>query len=136
MRSLYRSSFVAATFALLFTLAGASSANAQSIPVAEAQAFMGSWALALDAQGQAFAMDLNVTSDAGNVAAEMVSEMGTQKITTIAKNEAKLVLSFSADMQGQAIPIAITLTPTAAGVDAEMNVAGGMFVAQGKGTKK
>jgi len=136
MRSLYRISFVAATFALLLALASVSSANAQTIPVAEAQTFLGSWVLALEAQGQAVAMDLNITDDAGNVAAEVVSPMGAQKISKIARNEAKLLLSATMDLQGQAIPISILLTPTDAGVDVEMNVAEGMFVAQGKGTKK
>ena len=133
MNGFFRSFAVAA---LAIGLVGAARVEAQSVPVAEAQAFMGAWTLAVDAQGQAFEMGLAITDEGGNVAAEVSSELGAQKISQITKNADKLVLSYSMDAQGQQIPIVITLTPTAAGLDAALDFAGGMFQAAGKGTKR
>ena len=137
MRNLSRIFALYLALGLLVVSAGVASAQTpSSIPVQEAQAFMGSWTVAVDAQGQAIEMTLDVTDDAGNVAAEVGSEMGTTKVTQISKNAEKLVLSYSMDAQGQAIPIIITLSPTDAGLDAELDFAGGMFTATGKGTKR
>lgn len=128
-------SFALVAAALAVGLAGVSRTEAQ-VPVADAQAFIGGWTLAVDAQGQAFQMGLNITNEGGNVAAEVNSELGSQKVSQISKNADKLVLAYSMDAQGQQIPIVITLTPTAAGLDAALDFAGGMFTAAGKGTKR
>ena len=131
--------FFAACLALGLLAVSANVANAQAqntIPVSEAQPFMGAWTIAVDAQGMTFNMDLDVTDEGGNVAAQVSSEMGTTKVTRISKSADKLVLGFSMDAQGQMIPVVITLSPTAAGFDAELDFAGGMFMASGKGTKR
>lgn len=136
MRTFARSTFVAFVFALLATAAGISTADAQSVPAGEAANFMGTWAVEIDAQGQVFQMDVNISEAEGNVAAEVSSEMGADKVSNISKSAEKLVLSYMMNAQGQIVPVRISLTPTDAGVDAEVDFADGMFIAQGKGTKK
>ena len=56
-------------------------------------------------------------------------------ISNVSKSGEKLVLSYTMDAQGQSIPVKVSLTPTDAGLDAEMDFADGMFTAAGKGTK-
>jgi hypothetical protein len=145
MRKMTRFSF-ALTFALVAGAAGVNSAAAQTtaaapaaaatINASDAQGFLGKWGFALDAQGQAFALDLNITDEAGKVAAEISSEMGTSKVSSIVKNADKLVLTYSMDAQGQQIPVAITLAQAEGGLNADFDFAGGMFMLSGKGTKK
>jgi hypothetical protein len=136
MRALSRVGLTLAAFTLTVGAFATSSAQAQTIPVAQAQGFMGAWTLAIDAQGQTFEMGLNITDESGNVAAEVSSEMGSQKVSKVAREAEKLVLSYSMDAQGQAIPVVITLTPADAGLNASLDFAAGMFTASGKGTKK
>ncbi len=121
--------------AAMLAFAGVSRADAQ-VPVAEAQAFLGAWAVSIDAQGQTLAMTVNITEESGNVAAEVTSDLGSQKVSQISKNAASLVLTYSLDAQGQLIPIVMTLAPTDAGLDATLDIAGGMMTAAGKGTKR
>ncbi len=125
--------FALAIVALAF--AGVSRAEAQ-VPVADAQAFLGAWTVSIDAQGQTLAMSVNITNEGGNVAAEVGSDLGNQKVSQISKNADKLVLTYSLDAQGQVIPIIMTLAPTDAGLDATLDIAGGMMTAAGKGTKR
>ncbi len=134
---------VASVFLALFVVAATGgvstgAAQATSISVTEAQAFMGSWAIALDAQGQAFVMNLDLTNADGNVAAEINNEMmpGATKASRIEKNGANLVLNFSMEAEGQQFPVVMTLTPADDALNASVDFAGGMFVAAGKGTKK
>jgi hypothetical protein len=136
MRALSRVGFTLAAVTLTVGAFATSSAQAQTIPVAQAQGFMGAWTLAIDAQGQTFEMGLNITDEGGNVAAEVSSEMGSQKVSKVAREAEKLVLSYSMDAQGQAIPVVITLIPADAGLNASLDFAAGMFTASGKGTKK
>jgi hypothetical protein len=130
-------------FALAATLAalsfGVSDVAAQtSVPTAEAQAFLGNWAVALDVDGQAFTMNLAIQDANGNLAAEVNSPLRTEpaKVNNIAKSEGNLVLSYSMDAQGQAIPVVLTLTPDGPALNAKIDLAGGMMVANGRGTKQ
>jgi hypothetical protein len=119
---------------------GATTGAAQetSVSVADAQAFLGSWAVALDAQGQTFVMDLNITDADGNVAAEVSNEMmpAATKAQRISKNGENLVIAFSMEAEGQQFPVVMTLTPEADALNASVDFAGGAFVSTGKGTKK
>lgn len=109
-----------------------------SIPSSEAQPFLGTWSVALDANGQAFTMDVTIQDVEGNVAAEVGSPMGgaASKVGRIAKNEGKLVLSYSMNAEGQEFPVVMTLTPEGAEMNAVVDFAEGMFVANGRGTKQ
>jgi hypothetical protein len=116
----------------------ASAQDAAPVPVADAQAFLGKWAVALDAQGQVFTMNVNIQDSEGNVAAEVTSDMAPEavKAEKVAKAGENLVLTFSIDAQGQIVPMVMTLTPATDGLDANVDFAAGMFVTTGKGTKQ
>lgn len=124
-----------AALALVAVVAGASQVEAQSsIPTADAQAFVGAWAVNVDAQGQTFTMNLNIKDSSGSLAADVTADqMGSQVVETISKNGESLVLAYEAEAQGQVFPIKITLSPAG---DAQIDVADGMFTAAGKGTKQ
>ncbi|MDR0788275.1 MAG: hypothetical protein LBG44_10495 [Gemmatimonadota bacterium] len=116
--------------------AGTHAAQAQ-VSAADGAAFVGQWAVALDAQGQTFVLNLDITNQGGNLAAQVSSDMTpTAQAESIKKSGDKLVLSYTLDAQGQSVPLALTLSPTSAGLDATMNVADGMFTADGKGTRR
>ena len=141
MASLPRILLALSVLALPGTAWDAQTASAQTsapVPAADAQAFLGDWALAIDAQGQTFTMDLGIEDSGGNVAAEVSSEMGPQpvKAERISKSGENLVLAFSIDAQGQVVPMVLTLTTTADGLNANVDFAAGMFVTTGKGTRK
>lgn len=133
---------IPAAFALVFAIVGVSTASAQAEPAtisaSDAQAFMGAWAVEIDAQGQLFVMNLDVKTEDGNVAAELTNEMmpGVTKAEKVARSGDDLVLSFTIDAQGQIVPMVMTLTPAGEELDAEVDFAGGMFFANGKGKKR
>ena len=116
----------------------ASAQDAAPVPVADAQAFMGKWAVALDAQGQTFTMNVDIQDAEGSVAAEVTSDMAPEavKAEKVAKSGENLVLTFSIDAQGQVVPMVMTLTPASDGLNADVDFADGMFVTTGKGTKQ
>ncbi|MEX2583699.1 MAG: hypothetical protein WD766_10520 [Gemmatimonadota bacterium] len=116
----------------------APAASAQApVPASEAQAFLGNWAVALDAQGQTFVLDINIQDAGGNVAAEVSSEMGgATNVEEISKSGENLVLNYDMEAQGQQVPVEITLTAADEGLDARVDFADGMFQTTGKGTRK
>ncbi len=115
----------------------AAAAQAAPLPVAEAQAFLGNWALALDAQGQAFPLNVDIKDVGGNVAADVSSDMTpSAQAQSISKSGERLLISFSMDAQGQQVPVVITLTPEAEALNASVDFAGGMFVMAGKGSRR
>jgi hypothetical protein len=66
-----------------------------SLPVAQAEGFMGDWQLNVDFQGQEIAMAMSVVDEGGFVAATVVSPQGNQRITDITRTDAGLDLAFS-----------------------------------------
>jgi hypothetical protein len=129
-------------FAVIMVVSlGSGQASAQDAPAvraADAQAFLGSWAVALDAQGQTLTMNVNIQDAEGNVAAEVSSDMAPEvvKAERISKAGDNLVLRFSMAAQGQQFPMVMTLTPEAEALNASVDFADGMFVTTGKGTKR
>lgn len=110
----------------------------ETIPAAEAQAFLGAWSVALDAQGQAFVMNLDIRDADGDVAAEVSNDMmpGASPASRISKSGNDLVLTFTIDAQGMTVPMVMTLKPAGDAFDANVDFADGMFVAAGKTTKR
>lgn len=108
-----------------------------SLDTAEAEAFVGNWDLEVMSDMGGGTMDLSIVDQGGKVAVEMGSaEMGgTQEVTDVAKVGDALHLTMELDMQGQVFPIVVVLNTTDAGLDVNVDVADGMFVAQGTGTR-
>jgi len=113
-------------------------AVAQSqLDVAQAEAFMGEWVVTIDSDFGTFSFGLDLTDQAGKVAATMSSpEMGgSQEITDITRSDEALVLSFEANAQGQFFPVALTLSPNGEDLDVYFEVGTGEFSASGVGTR-
>jgi hypothetical protein len=127
---------IAGAYVAVASSVGAADLAGQSIPAADAQAFLGIWAVAIDAQGQTFTMDVAIEELQGNVAAEISSELGTSQVQRISKTGENLVLSYSIDVQGQQVPVVMTLTTAAEGLNANIDFADGMYETTGKGTRK
>ncbi|HUF77163.1 MAG TPA: hypothetical protein VMM35_12835, partial [Longimicrobiales bacterium] len=109
-------------------------ASAQSqLDVAEAQAFLGEWVVDMQTDFGPFTMNLDVTDQAGKVAASMGSpEMGgPQPVTDITKSEESLLLRFSTDAQGQMIDVEVALVPNGESLEVYFDVGQGQFSATG-----
>ena len=114
-----------------------STASAQSqLDTAEAQAFVGSWDLAITSEMGPFNIDLEIADRGGKVAAVMgTPEMGSQEVTDITRQGENLLLRYEFNQQGQIIPISLTLTPQGEALGAAVNVGDGMFTATGTATR-
>jgi hypothetical protein len=105
---------------------------------ADAAKFIGAWTLGLDTPQGAMSMNLTLKDNAGSVAGSLTSDIApdAQAITDITKDGDKLVLRYSMDFQGQAIPAQITLVPAGDKYTASFDFAGGQFVMDGTAVKK
>jgi hypothetical protein len=122
---------------LAAALPGAASSQS-ALNVSDAQAFMGSWTLAMTSQMGDFSMGLEFTDMAGKLGATLdFPDAGmNQSITDISKDGENLVLAFVGEAQGQSFDAVVTLTPTAAdAVDVYFDIAAGAFAMTGTGTK-
>ena len=104
----------------------------------DAAPFIGDWTLALEGPNGPATFGLAVKAEQEKVSAELVSEaMGAQTITSIAKAEKALVLSYSFTYDGNNVDAAIRLTPASDGkMAAQIDFAGGAYVMTGTATKK
>ena len=114
-----------------------STASAQSqLDTAEAQAFVGSWDLAITSEMGPFNIDLEIADRGGKVAAVMgTPEMGEKEVTDIKRQGETLLLRYEFNQQGQIIPISLTLTPQGEALGAAVNVGDGMLTATGTATR-
>jgi hypothetical protein len=104
---------------------------------ADVTALVGDWALAMDSPMGPSTTNLTLRVDTGKVVADVSSDMIPKTtVSDITKSGAALVLKYSIDFQGQAVPIILTLTPKGDGLAANFDFAGGMFQMDGVGTKK
>jgi hypothetical protein len=126
-----------ATAALVLTV-GLSSVAAQGLGSADAAKYMGGWTLGLDTPQGAMAMNLTLKDNAGKVAGTITSDIAPDPVavTDITKNGDKLVLKYDLDVQGQSIPVVITISPDGDKWTASFDFAGGQFVMDGTAAKK
>jgi len=130
-------SWKSGVIALLAAVVLPAVANAQGVAVADAAAFIGSWTVTLDTPQGAMPMDINVKDADGKVAGEIGSDMmGLVAVTDITKSGENLVFRYSLDMQGNQVPIQITLIPDGANMKFALDAAGGQFYLEGPATKK
>ena len=105
-----RMSSLVKVVALTVVLGYPSLSGAQVAP-ADAQAFMGSWAIDVNTPAGPISVDLTVTEANGAVAAEVGG--GTTggpmaAVSEITKNGSSLVMKYEADVQGAVTPITLT----------------------------
>jgi hypothetical protein len=129
-----------ATFPALEVRADVSTIERPSpqVSATDAAPFIGDWALALEGPNGPATFGLAVKAEQEKVSAELVSDvMGTQPITSIAKADKALVLSYSFTYDGNNVDAAIRLTPASDGkMAAQIDFAGGAYVMTGTATKK
>lgn len=107
----------------------------EAVPVADAQTFLGQWTVPFETPQGALSMTIHVEDADGDVAARVVSEMGTQAVDTVTKDGDNLVLSYAVDFGGQSAPVALTLQPAGEQLRASMSFADGQFVLDGTATR-
>jgi len=117
-------------------LPGAVAAQSQ-LDTSQAQAFLGNWTISMQTDMGPFSFGLAIADQGGKVAATMSSPElgGNQSITDISRDEAYLVLAFTADAQGQQFPVTVSLEPNGDNLDVYFDVADGMFSATGTAVK-
>jgi hypothetical protein len=134
MRSIVRLAFALAVIPAVAPFI-VSEAAAQ-VPTAEARPFIADWNLALEGDMPA-TIRVNITDNAGTVAAVVTGIEGRDTpVTTITKAGENLVLSYNTSIQGQAVPIRITLTPEGENLKGNLDLAGGMMTMPGTATKR
>jgi hypothetical protein len=112
-------------------------AAAQSITAADAAPFLGAWTLVLETPQGSMPMTVSVKNTDGKITGEMGSDqLPTQASTSVSKDGASLVLKYSFDFQGQAIPAALTLTPAEGKMNFALDFADGQFMLSGEATKQ
>ncbi len=124
--------------AAVLVAVGAGRTRAQEpLAAADAAAFLGAWSLGLETPQGSTTMDLQLKDDEGKVKGTIASDMmPEQPITDISKDGDSLVLAYSLDFQGQAIPVKIVLVPEGDSWKASFDFADGQFVMDGTATKK
>lgn len=124
---------------VLLATAVPGAASAQSaLNASEAQAYLGSWTLAMTSDMGNFNMGLALTDMAGKVGAVLdFPDAGmNQEITDVTKSGESLVLAFVGEAQGQTFDAVMTLEPTGPNaVDVYFDIAAGAFAMTGTGTK-
>ncbi len=112
--------------------------SAAQVTAADAAPFIGEWTLALQGPNGPGAFDLTVKVEKEKVVGEITNaEVPTQAITDVTKADKSLVLAYSFDYQGNAVPAVVSLTPAADGkMSAQIDFAGGAYVMSGTATKK
>jgi hypothetical protein len=125
-----------AAFALAVALPVAASAQS-SLDTSQAQAFLGSWSVSFESPQGELVLDMVISDSSGKVAASIGAEImgGMQDVTNISRSGDNLVLRYEIDAQGQMAPVALTLVPDGAALNASMDFADGMFVMDGVATK-
>lgn len=114
----------------------ATSKGAAQVPAAEARAFIGDWNVAVQGE-MPTTIRVNISENEGYVAAVVTGMEGNNTtVQNISKSGENLVLRYDTSIQGQQLPIAITLTPDGDGLRANLDLAGGMMVVPGRGTKR
>ena len=114
-----------------------------SISVAAAQVpsditrFLGNWALALESPQGTMTLNLTLKEENGKLQGSIRSEAvpDPQAITDIAKTGASLVLRYTRDLQGQMIPVKLTLTPDGDKTKVSFEL-GEVIALTGTGTRK
>jgi hypothetical protein len=116
--------------------APAAAAAPAAVTPADAKPFLGDWAIAGESQMGPFVVNLSIKEEAGKVAATISSEIQPPTaVTDITKTANGLLLRYSFDYEGNAIPALLTVAMKADKLDALFSFADGAFEMGGVGTK-
>ena len=111
--------------AMLVLAPAAFAQEASELDVSEAEAFMGMWSVSLESPQGPFDYALDLTDVASKVGATLNNDfLGEATVTDITKSGDDLNLKWEGDMQGQVVPLTLTLTPDGDGLKASLDFAG------------
>ena len=114
---------------------GAADVEAAGLPASEADGFLGAWTVELQTGQGLVALNLDIRDEGGEVAATITSDaMGDQEVSEISKTGDDLYLKWETEMQGQLMPLTLSLTPDGEGLKVSLDMAG-MMQMEGTGSR-
>ena len=121
-----------------FAAPAQAAAAAPTIAPADLAPFLGEWTLALSGPNGPATMVLSVRTEKDKPAADLTSEaMPKQSISDFSMSDKSLVMGYSFTYEGNPVSAVIYLTPVLdAGMNAQIDFAGGAYVMNGTATKK
>ena len=103
--------------------------EASDLDVSAAEGFMGDWNLTLQTDQGDFVMSLELEDASGKVKGTITNDFsGATNVTDISTADDNLVLKYSADMQGQSVPVQVTLKPDGNNLDVAFDFDGQFFI--------
>ena len=122
--------------AVAFAQTPAAAAAPAALTPADAKPYLGDWTINGESQMGPFVIALSIAVDEGKVGAVISSEIqAPTPITDITKAGNGLVLRYSFDFDGNAIPAVLTIATKEDKLDALFSFADGAFEMGGVGTK-
>jgi hypothetical protein len=128
----------AVAIALVGALVAPVQASAQSeLDVAQAQAFLGSWVIAMETDFGPMTINMSIVDQSGKVAASVGSpEMGGMvDVTDITRSGENLVLRYDIDAQGQLVDVSMSLAPDGENLATVIEAAAGQFMTTAVATR-
>ena len=114
-------------------------ASDATIPVAGAEAFLGTWTVNVNGDTGPVTLQVAFTNNEGRLAVRISGGAdGTEgrTIQRISKgSDGALQVAYSLAIQGQAVPSVLTLTPQGATTTATISLAGGQLILRGDAKK-
>ena len=113
-------------------------ASAQSeLDIAEAQAFLGSWVIAMETDFGPMVINMTIEDRSGKVGANVGSaEMGGMvDVTDITRSGESLVLRYDIDAQGQLVDVSMSLAPDGENLATVIEAAAGQFMTTAVATR-
>jgi hypothetical protein len=103
----------------------------------DAKAFLGDWVLTVEGRRGPQERPLTIKEDGGKLSAELGGGRGGPvTITDVSVKGNEATLKWSQDMQGNAVPVVMTLTLKDGTLTVKQDMAGGQFSQSGTGKKK
>ncbi len=101
-------------------------------------AFVGAWVLGVDTPQGSMGLNLTLKDQSGKLTGEITSDLSPdpQAITDISVEGSTLALKYNFAIQGQAIPMKITIAPDGDKWKSTFDFAGGQFVVDGTAARK
>jgi hypothetical protein len=122
---------VAALFAFVAISAGEAQAQ---VATADARPFIGVWSLPL--QGEApTTVTVDIHDHDGQLMAVVTGDAGPAQVQRVSKSGDNLVLNYQRNLQGQNVPLVLTLTPEGDNLRGVLDVAG-LMTMRGTATKR
>jgi hypothetical protein len=137
VRSLVLAATLGVAAASVAAQSPASPAAPAPLTAADAKNLIGDWNIAADGPQGSMVLLLTIKAQADKTVAEISADvMGLSPITDITKFGDSVILRYSFDYQGSAIPAELTLTPSGDTLKAYFDFAGGAFTMPGVATRK